>query len=164
MMDTPAVVAQGYGYAPQPYVQVSYAGFWVRAVAYIIDSVIISIISAVIAFTLGFIAAIGNPNAVIEARSATANAAWYLVTVVIDFAYYAGQWTMNDATFGQRIVGIRVLDADTLQSMGPAKAFLRWIGMRISFLLCFLGVIWVAFDSRKQGWMDKLAGTVVVHG
>jgi uncharacterized RDD family membrane protein YckC len=26
-----------------------------------------------------------------------------------------------------------------------------------------LGIIWVAFDKRKQGWHDKLAGTVVVR-
>jgi uncharacterized RDD family membrane protein YckC len=27
---------------------------------------------------------------------------------------------------------------------------------------CFLGMLWVAFDARKQGWHDKLAGTVVI--
>ena len=26
-----------------------------------------------------------------------------------------------------------------------------------------LGLIWCAFDSRKQGWHDKLAKTVVVR-
>jgi len=26
----------------------------------------------------------------------------------------------------------------------------------------FLGIFWVAFDKKKQGWHDKLAGTVVV--
>jgi len=39
------------------------------------------------------------------------------------------------------------------------KAFLRWIGLSISFLVCFVGVIWVAFDARKQaGRQDR--GTV----
>ena len=27
----------------------------------------------------------------------------------------------------------------------------------------FMGLVWVAFDKRKQGWHDKLAGTVVVR-
>jgi uncharacterized RDD family membrane protein YckC len=27
----------------------------------------------------------------------------------------------------------------------------------------FIGILWVAFDSRKQGWHDKIAGTVVVR-
>jgi uncharacterized RDD family membrane protein YckC len=26
-----------------------------------------------------------------------------------------------------------------------------------------LGLIWVAFDPKKQGWHDKLAGTIVVR-
>jgi uncharacterized RDD family membrane protein YckC len=27
----------------------------------------------------------------------------------------------------------------------------------------FIGLIWVAFDKKKQSWHDKLAGTVVVR-
>ncbi|MBT7879149.1 MAG: hypothetical protein HN738_13805, partial [Gammaproteobacteria bacterium] len=27
-----------------------------------------------------------------------------------------------------------------------------------------LGFIWIALDKRKQGWHDKLAGTVVIIG
>jgi uncharacterized RDD family membrane protein YckC len=27
----------------------------------------------------------------------------------------------------------------------------------------FIGILWVAFDPRKQGWHDKMAGTVVVR-
>jgi uncharacterized RDD family membrane protein YckC len=26
-----------------------------------------------------------------------------------------------------------------------------------------MGLLWVAFDPRKQGWHDKLAGTVVIR-
>lgn len=29
--------------------------------------------------------------------------------------------------------------------------------------LCFLGVVWVAGDARKQGWHDKLAHTLVIR-
>jgi uncharacterized RDD family membrane protein YckC len=27
----------------------------------------------------------------------------------------------------------------------------------------YLGFLWIAFDRRKQGWHDKIAGTVVVQ-
>ena len=27
----------------------------------------------------------------------------------------------------------------------------------------FLGVIWIAWDPKKQGWHDMMAGTIVVH-
>jgi len=29
--------------------------------------------------------------------------------------------------------------------------------------VAFLGFIWIAFDSERQSWHDKLAGTVVVQ-
>jgi len=33
----------------------------------------------------------------------------------------------------------------------------------VAMIPLFAGIIWVAFDPRKQGWHDKLAGTVVVR-
>jgi uncharacterized RDD family membrane protein YckC len=58
---------------------------------------------------------------------------------------------------------MRVVDANTGAPIGFGKAALRALGLYISFLVCFIGVIWVAFDARKQGWMDKIGGTVVVR-
>ena len=57
----------------------------------------------------------------------------------------------------------RIVDANSGAPIGFGKAALRWIGLIISFAVCFIGVIWVAFDARKQGWMDKIGGTVVVR-
>ena len=34
---------------------------------------------------------------------------------------------------------------------------------QVLMIVCLVGLIWAAFDSRKQGWHDKIAGTVVVH-
>jgi uncharacterized RDD family membrane protein YckC len=42
------------------------------------------------------------------------------------------------------------------------QGLLRYVGLIISFLVIFIGVIWVAFDPNKQGWHDKIAGTYVV--
>ena len=33
----------------------------------------------------------------------------------------------------------------------------------ISGLIFSLGFIWVAFDGKRQGWHDKLAGTYVIE-
>jgi len=38
----------------------------------------------------------------------------------------------------------------------------RYIGYTINSLVFMLGWIWAFFDSKKQGWHDKLAGTIVV--
>jgi uncharacterized RDD family membrane protein YckC len=38
----------------------------------------------------------------------------------------------------------------------------RYIGYYINSFIFMLGWIWAIFDSNKQGWHDKLAGTYVV--
>jgi uncharacterized RDD family membrane protein YckC len=45
-----------------------------------------------------------------------------------------------------------------------------WVTVIVRALACFfsivaagLGFIWIAFDREKQGWHDKIAGTVVVR-
>lgn len=52
---------------------------------------------------------------------------------------------------------------DDGRELGLGTAFIRWIGLWLAFALCFIGVIWAAFDSRHEGWHDKLAGTLVVE-
>ncbi|TMC34350.1 MAG: RDD family protein [Chloroflexi bacterium] len=86
------------------------------------------------------------------------------INFVIGIAYFIGLWSFWGATFGQRIFKLRIVDANTMQPIGVGKAVLRYIGLFVAFLVCFVGVIWVAFDARKQGWQDKIAGTLVLQG
>ena len=144
------------GYAPVAVASPgSYGGFWIRVVAYIIDIVILGVVG-------GVIDAIFHANP--SDASAGGNGIAGFINLVIDVAYFAGQWTYFGATLGQRVFKLRVVDAATGQPIGLGKALLRWVGLFVSFLVCFVGVIWVAFDARKQGWMDKSAGTLVVQG
>jgi uncharacterized RDD family membrane protein YckC len=149
----PPAMPPGPGFVPQ----VGYGGFWIRVVAYIIDGIILGIVGGVIYALLGV--NLSDPNSFQSTRYQGAQGA----NLVISFVYFAGLWTVMGASLGQRIFGMRVVDASTGQPIGFGKAALRWLGLLISFLVCFIGVIWVAFDSRKQGWMDKIAGTVVLR-
>ncbi|MGJ0515759.1 MAG: RDD family protein [Methylomicrobium sp.] len=72
-------------------------------------------------------------------------------------------WVLKQATPGKMAVSARIVDAKT----GCAPTTGQYIGRYFSYFLAGLplgfGIIWVAFDARKQGWHDKLAGTVVVR-
>jgi uncharacterized RDD family membrane protein YckC len=67
-------------------------------------------------------------------------------------------------TPGMRLFGLQVLDSTTATPIGFGRAALRLLGYVASTLACYIGLIWAAFDPRKQGWHDKLANTVVVYG
>ena len=143
------------GYMPSSGPTAGYGGFWIRVVAYIIDIVILGVVGSIV-------------DAIFHANPADATAGGNgiagFINLVVDVAYFAGQWTYFGATLGQRVFKLRVVDANTGQPIGIGKALLRWVGLFVSFLVCFVGVIWVAFDARKQGWMDKIAGTLVLQG
>ena len=146
----------GGAYPVQGYAaQANYAGFWIRVVAYVIDFVILAIVGGIISAIFH-----ANPSDSTNAGNVPSSG----LQLVIDIAYFAGLWTYWGATVGQRLLKLRVVDANTQQPIGIGKALLRWVGLFVSFLVCFVGVIWVAFDGRKQGWMDKIAGTVVLQG
>jgi uncharacterized RDD family membrane protein YckC len=73
------------------------------------------------------------------------------------FTYFHG---LTGQTPGKMLFRVRVtrLDGETM-TMGIA--FLRWAAYHLSSIL-LLGFLWVAVDPRKQGWHDKIAGTVVI--
>jgi uncharacterized RDD family membrane protein YckC len=37
------------------------------------------------------------------------------------------------------------------------------IGKLVSYLAAGVGIIWLVFDPKHQGWHDKIAGTYVVE-
>jgi uncharacterized RDD family membrane protein YckC len=147
----------GGGYAPmQGYAPAAtYAGFWIRVVAYIIDGILLAVVGRLIDLALNV-----NPADTSSGPYALSS----FLQLIIDIGYFSYMWSYQGATLGQRIFKLRVVDANTGQRISVGKALLRWLGLLISFLVCFVGIIWVAFDSRKQGWMDKIAGTYVLQG
>jgi uncharacterized RDD family membrane protein YckC len=64
-------------------------------------------------------------------------------------------------TPGMKILNLKVIRTDG-SNLDLVQGLLRYVGLIISFLVIFIGVIWVAFDPNKQGWHDKIAGTYVV--
>jgi uncharacterized RDD family membrane protein YckC len=152
----PPQIPSGYPPAPVAYAPAaSYGGFWIRAVAYIIDAIILGIIGGIVSVPLAVDYSDPSSNSY---RASNA------IELILSLVYFAGLWTYMGASLGQRVFRLRVADANTGQPISLGKAALRWLGLVLSFAVCLIGVIWVAFDSRKQGWMDKIAGTVVLHG
>jgi uncharacterized RDD family membrane protein YckC len=82
---------------------------------------------------------------------------------ILAAVYFVPAWGLAGTTIGMRIVGLRIIRENGRQP-DLAAAAIRFVVMVFSFVLLAIGVLWVAFDAKKQGWHDKAAGTVVVHG
>jgi uncharacterized RDD family membrane protein YckC len=61
------------------------------------------------------------------------------------------------------ITKIKIINADTGMKLSIGQCIIRYLAYFPAILFGLLGVIWVAFDKRKQGWHDKLARTLVVE-
>jgi uncharacterized RDD family membrane protein YckC len=180
---------QSYWEAPPqgaaPVAGLVYAGFWIRVGAYLID-----IIPQLILWGILFIpmfASIGDVirdvpppapgvsidspefqayQALIQQRISEALAPMYSLSglsQLLSAVYFIGFWTWRGQTPGMMLLGLRIArDADGTPP-GLARSILRYVGYVISTIVLFIGFIWVAFDRKKQGWHDKIAGTVVVR-
>jgi uncharacterized RDD family membrane protein YckC len=86
-----------------------------------------------------------------------------LVAFAIEGVYFIVLWSQLGGTLGQRMLGLHVVDAATGKHIGVGRAIGRFIGYLISSIVLSIGLIWAAFDPRKQGWHDKMASTFVVR-
>ena len=77
--------------------------------------------------------------------------------------YHVVLWSWRGGTLGQLALGIQVRRESDGRRIGLGTALLRYIGYLIASWVLYIGLIWAAFDRRKQGWHDKIAGTVVIR-
>jgi uncharacterized RDD family membrane protein YckC len=134
------------GWAPQmqagPAPGVTFGGFWIRFVAYLID---------VLLFGVVFVA--------LSAVSTTLAYIAYLAVLV----YFPVCWVQFGQTIGMMPFGLRVVrDADG-GKLTWSNGIMRLIGWVVSGVVLDIGFIWAAFDARKRGWHDMIGGTVVIR-
>lgn len=133
-----------------------YAGFWVRTGAAIIDSVLIFVI------TFPLLVSIYGWN-YFESASFIAGTADFLISWIFPAVAVCWFWKNKQATPGKMALSMRVMDADSGDNLTTGQSIGRYLAYFISTIPLGLGLAWVGFDNRKQGWHDKLANTVVVR-
>ena len=122
-----------------------YAGFWMRLLAWIIDSVIVAI---GLAFT-GPLFAIAER---LDSDSSSTGFAVGVVRLIIVAAYYVVLTGVRGQTVGKMALGIRVVGRDGGVSGLGYAALREAVGKFISAIALFLGFLWIGWDSEKRGW------------
>ena len=133
-----------------------YAGFWVRTWASIIDTILMMLI------TFPLLISIYGWTYFDEGKDLIAGPADFLISWILPAIVVIIFWMYKQATPGKMAVSAKIVDATTGQPASTAQLVGRYFAYFVSIIPLFLGIFWVAFDKRKQGWHDKLAGTVVI--
>lgn len=138
-------------------VTLEYVGFWYRVGATLIDTVLTVVCTLPLLVAIYGWAYFDPPTAGFVQGPAEILVSWVgPAAAVIAF------WVLKQATPGKMAIGAKVVDAKTGGAISAGQAVGRYLGYFVSSLPLGLGLLWVALDSRKQGWHDMLAGTLVV--
>ena len=133
-----------------------YAGFWIRFAAALIDTLVFLLV-----FSLPLTLIYGSDY---WASDELVSGFWDIfLTYIAPIFITVWFWTKFLGTPGKMALRLRVVDAQTGKAISTPKAIGRYLGYYVSMLPLFLGFIWIGIDKKKQGFHDKLAGTVVVR-
>jgi uncharacterized RDD family membrane protein YckC len=141
-----------------------YAGFWRRLFAAGFDSLWLL---GLVFYLLTYVDDTNYlvlPDKVLATLPILENFQWqrFLVENVLPIFLILWLWVKYAATPGKLIVDSEIVDADTGKPIDLQQAMLRYIAYMISLIPFGLGFLWILWDKRKQGWHDKIAGTVVI--
>ena len=133
-----------------------YVGFWKRTVAVLVDTFLIIIVTLPILIWAYGIDYINNEHVEKGSLDFIINYVFPTIVVILLWIYY-------QATPGKMIFKATIVDARTGGKPSLRQLIIRYLGYIISTIPLCLGIFWVAFDKKKQGFHDKLANTVVVQ-
>ncbi len=137
------------------------AGFWIRVVSFIIDSILVTVVQMILGFILGMAVGIVGGELSDNGHVMIGVTTW-MFGMILSWAYYVFFTGYCGQTPGKMALRIKVIRTDG-SPLGYGSAFLREvIGKFISGILLGIGYLMVAFDGQKQGLHDKIAGTYVI--
>ncbi len=146
----PSPLEQGIDY--------EYVGFWTRALANIIDSLLILLIIVLLLIPFAD-SETGEIPLLILLENSLSGLLFDLTMAIVIIVF----WVYYSATPGKMIFSAKIVDASTGGKPTMRQYVIRYLGYIISVIPFGLGIIWVAFDPKKQGWHDKLANTLVIR-
>lgn len=157
-----AVPAQ-QAYVPTAAAFQGYAGFWLRFVAFIIDAILLAVVTWPLSLFFGFgfhHMPFGRPHVIFPLFFG----GMFIgpIRFVVGWLYWAGMESSSyQATLGKMAVGVKVTDS-VGNRISFARATGRYFAKILSWMTLAIGFAMAGFTQRKQALQDILADTLVV--
>ncbi len=135
------------------------AGFLIRLLAFLTDSLIFCLISLLFLFLVN----LGNKNL----RELVIVLIWFILLFllfgnIVRLLYFSYLTSRFGATLGKMLAAIYVVDENGNKLSFKRSFFRHLIGYMVSSLLFGAGFLWIIKDPNKQGWHDQLTGSLVL--
>jgi uncharacterized RDD family membrane protein YckC len=84
------------------------------------------------------------------------------VNLFLLLTYLTIMWNWKQTTVGMIVFRLKIFRTDNSNSRFTFDVTLiRALGLLLSIVPLGLGFLWIIWDEQKQGWHDKIAGTMV---
>lgn len=144
--------------SPETRPEQKYVGFWARFAANFLDGILISIFVSPGSIWLAY-----ETERRVGSNDWGAALAFYSVLYILSQVILLVLWCKKQASIGKMAIAVKIVDAKTGKAPTKKQLIGRYFAYVLSTLPLGLGFLWIAFDSKKQGWHDKLAGTAVIY-
>ena len=136
--------------SPETRQEQKYVGFWARLGAWFLDCILVIIFIFPAFLVREFVNYYGG-------------ILLYWVLCILGHIIILVLWFTKQASIGKMAISAKIVDARTGKAPTKGQLIGRYFAYLLSSLPLGLGFLWIAFDSKKQGWHDKLAGTAVIY-
>lgn len=152
----PAAAQRGYVPRGARGFQGDQAGIVTRVSAAVVDALAVGLILLVLWVGLGAVLFIAHPIRFSFPSPTYAQAVG--TGMVVAFGYLAASWTAAGRTYGNQLLGLRVLDRDGGTVNWPI-AVIR----ALLYLVFPIGLLWILVDRRNRSLQDIVMRTNVVY-
>jgi uncharacterized RDD family membrane protein YckC len=137
-----------------------YAGLVTRAVALMLDAILITGIEFLVGLGIGLTVSVLVPGASLPTlpKALLAGVGW----LVFVGAYLVGFWTLTGRTPGMRVMGLSIETVDG-KPLAVRRSARRLAGLVLSFMSFGILFLPILFTERRRGFHDRLGRTVVVY-
>ena len=139
-----------------------YAGFWIRALARLIDGIVLGSAQALIA--LLFFGTFGAQFLPSVTRSAPIGLrlSFQFLSYAIAIAYETVLLRYQGATLGKMALGLKVVRSNG-ESLGWGISVGRYFMYIVSGIILLIGYIMAGFDNEKRALHDRVCDTRVIY-
>ncbi|MYM60157.1 RDD family protein [Vibrio sp. OCN044] len=131
-----------------------YAGFWPRLGATLVDTVLLFLFTMPVMFLVYGELNWESDDFILGGWDVILN---WICPLLATVAF----WIYRSATPGKIVFGLEVLDVKTGGKLTVSTSIIRYFSYYLSAIPLCLGFIWICFNSKRQGWHDLIAGTIV---